>query len=389
LDKRFVQESGHEAFTGNELLLKGGLEAGMALLTGYPGSPVSEVFDAVGMVTDLLAEKGIVAQMANNEALSAARLNGARMADLRAMTVMKSVGLHVAADGLAIGNLAEPRKPGGGALIVVGDDPWNETTQINSDSRFLFQHLNIPVLEPSTFQEIKDWIKDGFELSGHSDLYLGYVITTNQADGGGVVGCRPNLYPAINHLQRTVLSSGQLPVEDLVMIPPHTSWREATLPARFERLLHAVRQHNLNRIVLPKSGGDRWETGFVAAGLPFCYLTQALEEMGLAGKFPLLKWGMTYPLDDQLLLEFARKVDRIFVVEEKRNFMEAAIVGLLHRAVQSGRLTKMPAVWTSRTAFRQFAESILRSSSNGSRRCSGRGRRRPRRAKRSSPWKKR
>lgn len=361
MDKRFLKEEGTEVFTGNELLLKGALEGGAALLTGYPGSPVADVFDAVSRVSDLLVEKGIVAQMANNEALSAARLNGARMAELRAMTVMKSVGMHVAADGLAIGNLAEPKKPAGGALVVVGDDPWNETTQINSDSRFLSMHLNMPVLEPATFQELKDWIKDGFELSGLADLYLTYVVTTNQADGGSVVRCRPNIYPAVNRHQRTVLSGSRLPVEEMVMIPPHTSWREATLAARTERLLEGVRARGLNRIFWASTGAPSAElpgatarqrressVGFVSSGLAFCYLSQALREMGMEGAFPVLKWGLTYPLDESLLLEFAQKVDQIYVVEEKRDFLETQMVRALQRAVQDGRLSRMPAVWGKR-----------------------------------------
>jgi indolepyruvate ferredoxin oxidoreductase len=354
MDNRFIKEEGFEAFTGNELLLKGALEGGAALITGYPGSPVSEVFEAIGRVSEILIEKGIVAQMANNEALSAARLNGARLADLRALTIMKSVGMHVAADGLAIGNLSEPRRPAGGAMVIVGDDPWNETTQINSDSRFLSLHLNMPILEPGTFQELKDWIKDGFELSGLADLYITYVITTNQADGGAVVRCRPNLWPKINHHQRTALSSNHLPVEDLVMIPPHTSLREATLGARFQRLLAAVRERGLNRIDWPRAEGHRPEEtspggkfplGFVSSGLPFCYLSQALREMGLEKEAPLLKWGMTYPLDDALLLDFAKRVDQIVVVEEKRDFLEGQMVRLLQRAFQEGRLSRMPSVW--------------------------------------------
>jgi indolepyruvate ferredoxin oxidoreductase len=344
MDKRFLKESGLEAFTGNELLLKGGLEAGMALMTGYPGSPVSEVFDAVQTVSELLDEEGIVAQMANNEALAAARLNGARMAELRALAIMKSVGLHVAADGLAIGNLSEPRKPAGGALVVVGDDPWNETTQINSDSRFLSQHMNMPVLEPSTFQELKDWIKEGFELSGLADLYLTYIITTNQADGGGIVRCRPNIYPAVNKLQRAVLASANMPVENMVMIPPHTSMREATLGARFQRLLASARTRSLNKIHGPWSA-EQYDLGFVSSGLPFCYLSQALSEMGLDGAHPILKWGLTYPLDGDLLVEFARRVDRIVVVEEKRDFLETQVVRHLQQAFQEGRLSRMPAVW--------------------------------------------
>lgn len=342
MDKRFLKEDGWAAFTGNELLLKGALEGGIALLTGYPGSPVSEVFDAVGRAAPLLLENGVVAQMANNEALAAARLNGARLANLRAMAVMKSVGMHVAADGLAIGNLSEPQQPAGGALVVVGDDPWNETTQINSDSRFLSLHLHMPVLEPATFQEIKDWIKDAFELSGETDLYFTYVLTTNQADGGGTVRCRPNLFPSVNHLQRTLLTAGQLPVDRTVMIPPHTSLREATLAARYQKLLAAVRTRGLNRVEGPAGAAP---LGFVSAGLSYGYLVQALDEMGLAGHFPVLKFGMSFPLDETLLRDFAARVEHLVVVEEKRDFLETQVMRALQRAHQDGRLTRPPAVW--------------------------------------------
>lgn len=345
MDKRFLKQDGVEAFTGNELLLKGGLEGGMAMLTGYPGSPVSEVFDAVQTVSDLLMEKGIVAQMANNEALSAARLNGARLANLRAMTIMKSVGMHVAADGLAIGNLSEPNKPDGGAMIIVGDDPWNETTQINSDSRFLSMHLNMPVLEPATFQEIKDWIKDSFELSGLADLYVTYVITTNQADGGGVVRCRPNLYPVVNRHQRAMLSSDHMPVDKMVMIPPHTSWREATLASRFQRFIEGARARNLNQIIAAPAGDQRAPIGFITSGLTYCYLSQALSQMGLFEKYPILKFGATYPLDADLLVQFAKSVDQIVVVEEKRDFLETQVVRHLQKSFQEGRLGKLPPVW--------------------------------------------
>src|SRR5690348_13233724 len=130
MDKRFLQDDGAAVFTGNELILKGALEAEVALLTGYPGSPVSEVFDAAFANRELLQAHGIFADLANNEALAVARLNGSRMAGVRALAVMKSVGLHVAADGLALGNQAEHRNAGGG-LVVVGDDPWIDSTQVS------------------------------------------------------------------------------------------------------------------------------------------------------------------------------------------------------------------------------------------------------------------
>lgn len=343
VDPRFLKTSGVEAYTGNELLVKGALEAGVGLMTGYPGSPVSDVFDTVSSIAPYLAERGIVAQIANNEALATARLNGARQAGLRALAVMKSVGFHVGADGLAIGNLTEIRKPDGGALVIVGDDPWNETTQINSDSRFLSKHLHMPLLEPSTFQEIKDWIKLAFELSGASDLYLTYLITTNQADGGGTVRVFDHPALPISHAARTTLSSADIRISDTVMIPPHTSMREATLAERFDRILKKVRDLDLNTLHGPKR--VRMPVGFITSGLSYCYLEEVLKLLGLWERTPVLKVGMTYPLDSEDIYELARRVEHVVVVEEKRGFLESQVSETIIGLKQAGRLPKMPALW--------------------------------------------
>src|SRR5947207_6252660 len=155
IDPRFLVESCTDIYTGSELLLKGCLEApgGVALLTGYPGSPVAGFVDACHDIAGLLAEHGIAAKMANNEALSVAMVNGAQMVGVKAIAVFKSVGLHVASDALALGNLAGIPQPTGGALICSGDDPWSESTQVPADSRFLFETLRVPVIEPGNIQE--------------------------------------------------------------------------------------------------------------------------------------------------------------------------------------------------------------------------------------------
>src|SRR6266446_7462699 len=217
MDERFLKEEGTEVFTGNELILKGALEAGCVLITGYPGSPVSDVFDTAYANRELLKKRGILAEMANNEALAVARLNGSRMAGVRAMAVMKSVGLHVAADGLALGNLSEPHNAGG-SIVVVGDDPWIESTQINNDSRFLSQHLHMPVLEPATFQEIKDWIGVAFDLSSAANLYLTYLITTNQADGGGTVWVHPSQLPVTSTQFPVTLDTAKIDLDTNVLL---------------------------------------------------------------------------------------------------------------------------------------------------------------------------
>ena len=114
MDPRFSLEQGTGIYTGNELIVKGALESQVGVITGYPGSPLAELFETIENNKDLFNEHGIVAQIANNEALAAARLNGSQMEGIRALAVMKSVGLHVAADGLALGNMVGAAPNGGG-----------------------------------------------------------------------------------------------------------------------------------------------------------------------------------------------------------------------------------------------------------------------------------
>src|SRR4028118_227415 len=203
IDPRFLVSSGREVFTGNALLVKGALEVegGVQLLTGYPGSPVAGCFDTRGDARDLLSKTGVRAFQANNEALGAAAVNGSQMLPVRAICTMKNVGVHVAADALALGNLAGAH-PDGGVIVISGEDPWCDSTQVPADSRFLCEHLRMPVVEPGSIQQVKDWINLSFKLSQAAELYIGYIVTTAQADGGGTVECRPNQWPTLNTKQR-------------------------------------------------------------------------------------------------------------------------------------------------------------------------------------------
>ncbi len=337
MDPRFLLEEGVGIFTGNELIVKGGLEHRMGMLTGYPGSPVAEVFDTAERIRELLVEQGVVVQIANNEALSAARLNGSQMASVRAMAVMKSVGAHVASDGLALGNMAGTA-PGGAAVAVFGDDTWSEGTQVPADSRFIAKHLYMPVLEPSTFQEIKDWIGVAFDLSEKTRLYVAYLITSNQADGGGTVTVGPNRFPELTAHTPITIDSESIPLDDRVIIPPSTAIKEEdVLHRRMPELLEYAREYNLNRILYPPASGKK-RVGFISSSLAYCYLEHVMNMVGLEGSIPILKYGLTYPVDPEILKAFVAIVDEIYVVEEKRGFLEGQVTAALQGLHQDGEI---------------------------------------------------
>jgi len=329
---RFLRESGREVFNGNELLVKGALETegGVHLMNGYPGSPVATFFDVLSDLSDLLKKHGIECRLANNEALAVAAINGSQMGPLRSMAVFKSVGLHVASDALALGNLAGPH-PEGGAVIAIGDDPWSESTQVPADSRFLCRHLYVPVLEPSTPQEVKDFVDLGFKLSNASGLYLGYLLTTTLADGGGTVLCRPNHYPLTNANHPFELQTDALDLESKVLLPPRTGQRERDIPERQQRLLDAAEQLGLNR--LHDVPGEN-EVLLVTSGMAYQYVLQALSDVGLSGAIPILKLDVTWPVDRRRIEPLLTRFAHVLVVEERRSFIEEQIAAIAVRAGQ-------------------------------------------------------
>src|SRR5439155_18749576 len=118
-------------------------------------------------------------------------------------------------------------------------------------SRFLCEHLRMPVIEPGTPQEVKDWINASFKLSQAAGLYIGYIVTTAQADGGGTVVCRPNQFPQINTNQKIALETAAIDLNK-VLLPPRTWQQELKIPDRFATTMEAARELRINRIITAK-----------------------------------------------------------------------------------------------------------------------------------------
>lgn len=336
------RSDGTAVLDGNELLVKGALEAGVSLITGYPGSPVANVFDVVESHRALFKALGTYGTIANNEAQSVAMLHGLMsVPGAKGMAVFKSVGTYVALDAMAITHYAKG-EPGTAAVVVSGDDPGLSSTQVGADSRATFEAAKIPVLEPSTPQEIKDWVGLALRLSEEAKVLVGFIITTNQADGGGTVQLAPNQRPAVGVDHRVLVDPKRIALGERVSVPPNSSALEQDLlEVRLPKVVALAREWGVNRV----ESGRSAHIGFVTSGNAYNYLVHALDEMGLAGKFAILKLGMTYPLDRDTVLNFAKHIQGLVVVEEKRPFLENQLRTLLSQAYQDGGISRFVPVF--------------------------------------------
>jgi indolepyruvate ferredoxin oxidoreductase len=249
---------------------------------------------------------------------------GAKMAGQNVLVAMKSMGLHVASDALSVGNFANP---GGdakaGVVVAVGDDPWSISTSTPADSRYLFKHLHMPFLEPSSPQELKDWMAKALELSQESSVYVGLLLTTFMAEGGGRVSTGPE---KVLSTASVTLDPAQFNLSANVMVPPNSLLADREMiQRRFPRVKDALAKLALDQV----SGNRDAETALIASGGVFETLMQVLEESKLLEKFAVYKAATSYPFNEAQLVPFLRTRKNLVVVEEKRGFLEAEVRALI------------------------------------------------------------
>lgn len=312
----------YKILNGNELLIQGALEAGFQLYTGYPGSPLADFFNILHEKKSELHQKGARVVIANSEANAAAMASGAKMAGQNALVAMKSMGLHVASDALSVGNFANPGGGVSGVVVTVGDDPWSISTSTPADSRYLFKHLHIPFLEPATPQELKDWMRFALDLSRETSVYVGYILTTFMAEGGG----RVEVYPE-KELNRepVTLDPSKFNLSANVMVPPNSLLADKEMILnRFPRVQEALARLHLDQVF----GSPEALTAVISSGGVFETLKQVLEESELLSSFALYKAASTYPFNESQLLPFLKGKKKVLVVEEKRGFLEGELRAL-------------------------------------------------------------
>jgi indolepyruvate ferredoxin oxidoreductase, alpha subunit len=279
---------------GDEAVARGAWEAGVRVITSYPGTPSTEISEAAAKFPD------IHTQWATNEKVAMEVAFGAAMSGARAMTCMKHVGMNVAADPLFT---AAYTGINGGLVVVVADDPSMHSSQNEQDSRYYARATHIPMLEPADSQECKDYTKLAFRLSEELDTPVMIRLTTRIAHARSLVKEEAREEIALKPYQKDPAK--------YVMMPAMARKRHLAVEKREETLEEAVN-------TLPVNTAELRDTslGVITSGICYQYVRDALPDASV------LKLGMVYPLPMALIRDFAGRVDRLIVIEELEGLIE-------------------------------------------------------------------
>jgi indolepyruvate ferredoxin oxidoreductase len=328
------------AFDQHRADVRRGLATG-TFVSGYQGSPLGGLDREFQRQRKLCEQHDVFAVPGLNEELGAtatwgaqlaSTLPGARFDGVLSMWYGKAPGIDRATDALRHANYSGVSRTGG-ATIVVGDDPNAKSSTIPSASESLLESLHVPTFYPGTVQEVLDLGLHAWACSRASGLWSGLKIVTNVADAAGTARVSPD---RISPVLPTIEWEGQ-PFEytpNASMLAPASMEMERTLLGpRTETALAYARENRVN--LIERFGADAW-IGVVASGKSYHDLRQAFADMGLDERglaragIRLLHLGMIWPLDPEVVREFAAGLDEIVVVEEKLPFLERQLKEILY-----------------------------------------------------------
>lgn len=295
---------GRHLLLGNEAIVRGALEAGVNVVTCYPGTPSSEVPDTF---RELASCGRFRIEYAVNEKVAVEVAAGASLAGAMCLTTMKHVGVNVAADPLF--TAAYVGLPGGFVLLSA-DDPLCHSSQDEQDNRIYARFMGMPCFEPATAQEAKDMTREALLLARELQQPVMLRTTTR-----------------VNHLRGPVtfdaLGETPAPIVPFERNPP----RFVPVPAVARNRHHAL-VNNLER-AREKAETSAWNRitgegriGVVASGISRAYLADALAENGWESRVTVLELGLSWPLPETLLADFLAGCDTVLVLEELEPLLE-------------------------------------------------------------------
>ncbi|MDI7269815.1 MAG: indolepyruvate ferredoxin oxidoreductase subunit alpha, partial [Myxococcota bacterium] len=291
----------------NEAIARGAVEAGVAFAAAYPGTPSTEISEALWQVsreTDLYFEYSV------NEKVAMEIVAGASWGGRRALTAMKQVGLNVAADPfLTLGAVGVV----GGLVVVTADDPSQHSSQTEQDNRHYARLADVPMLEPASADEARRMTRAAFDLSEDLGLPVLLRTTTRLAHMRGVVTLGP-LSPI-----RPPPPAPSLDPRRFVNLPsnaPANRRRHIETMARAAAISDSCEWNVV-------SGEGR--LGIVASGIARAYALDAVRRLGLEDRVAVLEIGMSWPPPRGLLERFLDGRRRVLVIEELEPFLEQEV----------------------------------------------------------------
>ena len=286
-----------ELMLGNKAIARGLYEAGVKFVSSYPGTPSTEITEEVVKFDDVYAE------WAPNEKVAMESAFGASLAGRRAFCAQKHVGLNVAADPLYTMSYTGVNA---GLVIVVADDAGMHSSQNEQDSRRHAIAAKVPMLEPADSKEALEFTKLGFEISEKFDTPVLIKMCTRVAHSQSIVETGER-----KEFERPYEKN----IAKYVMMPGNAKKRHPIVEERTKKLAEFAETSTLNRI----ETGDT-KLGIITASTSYQYVKEVFGDT-----VSVLKLGMTNPLPEKLIKDFAAKVDRLVVVEELDPIIEEAV----------------------------------------------------------------
>lgn len=286
--------------SGNEAIARGFYEAGGGFASAYPGTPSTEILENIGQYDE------IQAQWAPNEKVALEVAGGAALGGMRSLAAMKHVGLNVAADPLFS---LSYQGTNAGLVIVSADDPGMHSSQNEQDNRWYARAAKIPMLEPSDSQEAKDFTALALELSEQYDTPILLRTTTRISHSKSIV--------SLNERRPFAPKEYKKDFSKTVLLPANARKKHVLVEKRLAALEAYGNTANCNRI----EWGDK-QLGIITSGISYQYAREVFPTASI------LKLGMTHPLPKKLVLEFARQVEKIYIIEELDPFLEEQIAAM-------------------------------------------------------------
>lgn len=282
---------------GNEAIARGAYEAGVKVSAAYPGTPSTEVSEALAKYEEVYAEWSPNEKVATEVAL------GASIAGVRSMCAMKHVGLNVAADPLYTAAYTGVK---GGMVLVVADDPGMYSSQNEQDTRMVARAAMVPVVEPSDSSEAKEFMKYAYELSETYDTPVILRSTTRLSHSQGLVELGERKVPEDIPYERNI--------GKFVMMPGNAIKRHLAVEARMKKMAE-----DANTMAINRAEYRDLSVGFITCGIAYQYIREAMPEASI------LKLGLVNPLPRKLIEEFAAKVDCLYIFEELEPVIEEQV----------------------------------------------------------------